>query len=130
MQENFQTAGLEMFSIRNIGTRKPKSLRKHPKMPAKNAARLEALYPGPAIGGDGIILQLLREAIENELTAPQRNTLKAVWYDRRKVSELSQAEMVSEQTIRKRLKQCQNKLETALRYAVRYAQLRSLYCED
>jgi DNA-directed RNA polymerase specialized sigma24 family protein len=83
-------------------------------------------FPGPPFGGDPIIKQLLKEAIDKELTEIQCRTLCAVWFDGKTVKDVAQKDSVSEQTVRRRLKQSCGKLRNALRYAVRYAQLRSL----
>ncbi|MDR1805788.1 MAG: hypothetical protein LBQ80_03335 [Clostridium sp.] len=83
-------------------------------------------FPGPAFGGDPILLALMREAIQNELSPPQRRALEAVWYEHKKIREAAQAESVSESGIRKRLSISYGKLKEALRYAVRYAQLLKL----
>ena len=84
-------------------------------------------FPGPAFGGDPIITALLREAIENDLTAIQSRTVRAVWFDGRRVRDIALLEKVSEQTVRRRLAQSYGKLRSALRYAVRYSQLRGQY---
>jgi len=84
------------------------------------------MFPGPAFGGDPIIIELLREAIDNELTELQRRTVHAVWYGGKRVCEVARLEQIKEQTVRKRLQQSYSKLHTALRYAVRYSQLRSM----
>ena len=86
-------------------------------------------FPTPAFGGDKVIVGLLQEAIENELTEIQRNTLLAFWYNDKKIREIACTEQVSEQQVRRRLQQCYKKLRTALQYAVRYSQLRGFFEE-
>ncbi|MDR3345142.1 MAG: hypothetical protein LBT21_06090 [Oscillospiraceae bacterium] len=89
------------------------------------AAKNDGQFPGPAFGGDPILTALLREAIGSELSSVQAATLRAIWFEGERISGIARAEQISEQAVRKRLKNCYGKLRNALRYAVRYSQLRS-----
>ncbi|MDR1409409.1 MAG: hypothetical protein LBJ12_03895 [Oscillospiraceae bacterium] len=82
-------------------------------------------FPGPAFGGDTILTALLHEAIDNELSSVQASTIHAIWFNGKRVCDVARTEQMAEQTIRKRLKQSYGKLRAALRYAVRYSQLRN-----
>ena len=81
---------------------------------------------GPAFGGNKIIEYLLREAIDCELTEPQRETVLAHFYNRLSVPEIADLHGIAQQTVRRRLQQSNAKLSRALHYATRYAQLEVL----
>ncbi len=63
---------------------------------------------------------LLEQAIENELTESEKNTIKDRWYNSLSVAEIASNRGVSTSAVSVTLKRAQEKLYHALNYAVKY----------
>lgn len=63
---------------------------------------------------------LLERAIEDELTATERDTVKAYWFDSMPVGVIARLRGVSSAAVSDTLSRAQEKLKKALRYAVLY----------
>ncbi len=63
---------------------------------------------------------LLEQAIENELSETERNTVRDCWYESMSVAEISSKRGISTSAVSVTLKRAQDKLYRVLGYAVKY----------
>ncbi|MDR0883557.1 MAG: hypothetical protein LBN05_02995 [Oscillospiraceae bacterium] len=72
--------------------------------------------------GDGILRALVREALESDLTLPQRQVIEAVWFRGMRVTGYARSAGISPQVASRHLRAAMRNLQDALHFAVRYAQ--------
>ncbi len=70
---------------------------------------------------------LLRAAIEQELTEPERETTLMFWFEKMSISQIAAARGVNQSAVSRTLDRAKEKLHRVLKYAVEYQ--RSLYSQ-